>query len=324
MSTRLLALPATDAAARAQVLRRLELAVARRLDGREAGEHATASYGPGSERAGARPYEAGDDARLVDWNLTARSGSVWVRQTEADRELETWVVADRSASLDFGTALGEKRDVVLGAVAAFGTLCVRAGDRLGLVVAGTDALTRLPARRGRTAFLAALATVHATPRTDGPPAPGADLGSALRRLLVSQPSRSRVVVVSDFLGDSDWRERLSALARRHDVVAVHVTDPRELELPAVGILAVVDTETGQQRYVDAGSMQLRARYAAAATERHRGIAHDIERSGAAYVHLSTDRDWLTDIALFVTDRARTRRARPSADAIARFAGGATR
>jgi uncharacterized protein (DUF58 family) len=324
MSGPLLALPATDAAARAIVLRRLELEVSRRLDGREAGEHATTAYGPGSERAGARPYEAGDDARLVDWNLSARSGSVWVRQTEADRELETWVVADRSASLDFGTALGEKRDVVLGAVAAFGTLTVRAGDRLGLVVAGTDAVRHLPARRGRTAFLAALATVHGTPRTDGPPAAGADLGAALGRLLVTQPSRSRVVVVSDFLGDPGWRDALRALARRHDVVAVHVTDPRELELPAVGVLAVVDTESGRQRYVDSGSAGLRARYATAAAERHRGITHDIERTGAAYVHLSTDRDWLTDVALFVTDRTRSRRARPSADAIARFAAGAAR
>jgi uncharacterized protein (DUF58 family) len=324
MSGPLLALPPTDAAARALVLRRLELAVARRLDGRETGEHATSAYGPGSERAGARPYEAGDDARLVDWNLTARSGSVWVRQTEADRDLETWVVADRSASLDFGTALGEKRDVVLGAVAAFGTLTVRAGDLLGLVVAGTDRLTHVPARRGRTALLAALATVHASPRGDGPPAPGADLGAALRRLLVAQPRRGRVVVVSDFLGDRGWLEPLRALARRHEVVAVHVTDPRELELPAVGVLAVVDTETGRQRYVESGSAQLRERYAAAAAERHRGITHDIERTGAAYVHLSTDRDWLTDVALFVTDRTRSRRARPAADAIARFALGAAR
>jgi uncharacterized protein (DUF58 family) len=323
MSSDLHQLAPTDAAARAVVLRRLELAVARRLDGREAGEHATTAYGPGSERAGARPYEAGDDARLVDWNLTARAGSVWVRQTEADRELETWVVADRSASLDFGTALGEKRDVVLGAVAAFGTLTVRSGDRLGVVVAGTDTVTHLPARRGRTAFLAALATVHATPRHDGPPAAGADLGAALRRLLVAQPSRSRVVVVSDFLGDAGWQDPLRALARRHDVVAVHVTDPRELELPAVGIFAVVDAETGRQRYVDS-SAALRARYAAAAAERHDGIRHDIERSGATYVHLSTDRDWLTDVVLFVTDRGRQRRSRPAADAIARFAVGASR
>jgi uncharacterized protein (DUF58 family) len=130
------------------------------------------------------------------------------------------------------------------------------------------------------------------------------------------------VVVSDFLGDGAWRDPLRALARRHDVVAVHVTDPRELELPAIGVLAVVDTETGRQRYVESGSSELRAKYAAAAAERHRGIRHDLEGSGAAYLHLSTDRDWLTDVALFATDRGRQRRARPAADAIARFAGAA--
>ena len=100
----------------------------------------------------------------MDWNLTARSGQVWVRQTEADRELETWVVMDRSASLDFGTADCEKRDVALGAMAAFGMLTVRGGNRFGVLVAGTDRLRHLPARRGRSAFLASLAVVHDSPR----------------------------------------------------------------------------------------------------------------------------------------------------------------
>jgi hypothetical protein len=105
---------------------------------------------------------------------------------------------------------------------------------------------------------------------------------------------------------------------------VHVTDPRELELPAVGVLVVVDTETGRQRYVESGSATLRAKYAAAAAERHRGITRDIERVGAAYLHLSTDRDWLTDVTLFAADRTRLRRARPARDAIARFAAGGSR
>jgi uncharacterized protein (DUF58 family) len=307
-----------DVAARAQVLRRLELAVLRRLDGRDTGDHTTRSLGPGSERGGARPYAPGDDARLLDWNLTARSGEAWVRQTEADRELETWLVVDRSASLDFGTSACEKRDVVLGAAAAFGMLTVRGGNRLGVIVAGTERLGHVPARRGRSAFMAALAAVHDTPRQSAAPQPDAALTAALHQLRMVQRRRSQAVVVSDFLGDDGWTGPLRALARHHEVMAVHVTDPRELELPAVGIIALVDTETGRQRYVQSSSATLRARYAAAAAERHATIRGRIESTGAAYLHLSTDRDWLTDTVRFATGLRRMRRSGPSQDTISRF------
>ena len=323
MSAPLLSMAASDAAARAQVLRRLELAIARRLDGRDTGDHESFAYGPGSERAGARPYEPGDDARLVDWNLTARSGQVWVRQTEADRELETWVVVDRSASLDFGTADCEKRDVALGATAAFGMLTFRGGNRFGVLVAGTDRLGHIPARRGRSAFLGALAAVHDSARQASAPNGGATLTAALLRLPLVQPRRCQVVVVSDFLGDDGWASALRRVVRHHDVVAVHVTDPREFALPAVGVLAVVDTETGRQRYVQSSSPRLRARYAAAAAERHRDIRYRIDGMGAAYLHLSTDRDWLTDTVLFAAQLRRSRRARPSDDVITRFGSAAT-
>lgn len=324
MSAPLLSMAASDAAARAQVLRRLEFAIARRLDGRDTGDHASFTYGPGSERAGARPYAPGDDARLIDWNLTARSGQAWVRQTEADRELETWVVVDRSASLDFGTADGEKRDVVLGATAAFGMLTLRGGNRFGVVIAGGERLRHLPARRGRGAFLASLAVVHDTPRQAGPPGPGATSAAAVVHLSRLQPRRCTVVVVSDFLSDDGWDRALGEVARHHEVVAVHVTDPRELALPAVGVLAVVDTESGRQRYVQSSSASLRAKYAAAAAERHRGIQMRIDGSGAAYLHLSTDRDWLTDTVHFASRLRQARRARPSDDVIARFNPGRAR
>jgi uncharacterized protein (DUF58 family) len=284
------------------MLRRLELAVLRRLDGTASGEIHTATLGPGSERADARAYAPGDDARLIDWSLTARMGGTFVRQTEADREYDTWLVVDRSASLDFGTAQREKRDVVLGAAAAFGALAVRGSNRLGLLIAGTDRLVHRPARAGRAAFLASLATVFDTPRQESAPPPEADLAGACRRLLVAQPRRSQVVVVSDFLGSDGWADQLRLLARRHQVIAVHVTDPRELELPSVGILAVVDTETGRQRYVQSSSPALRARYAEAAAQRHAAIGQAVARSGAEYLHLSTDRDWLTDALLFATRR----------------------
>jgi uncharacterized protein (DUF58 family) len=276
--------------------------VLRRLEGSASGDHLTAATGPGSERAGAREYEPGDDARLIDWNLTARSAGTYVRTTDAEREVDTWIIADRSASMDFGTARAEKRDVVLGAAAAFGMLTVRGHNRLGLVVAGTERSLHHPPRTGRGWLMAALSTIHDTPRQDGGPTAGNDIAAAMRYLLVAQHRRSQVVVVSDFLGGDAWVQSLRALALHHHVVAVHVTDPRERELPTVGMLAVVDTETGRQRYVQTSSAALRAKYAAAATERHTGIARAIAASGAEYLHLSTSRDWLTDTLLFAIRR----------------------
>ena len=294
--------PVAEVAARSDVLRRLELEVRRRIDGMASGDHTTLSLGPGSERAGARAYAPGDDARLIDWNLTARSAETYVRQTEADRESETWIVADRSASLDFGTARCEKRDVVLGAVAGFGMLRLGGGNRIGVVMSGTDRLLHRPARQGRVAFMTALAAVHDTPRADAPPSSAADLGAALRWLQGAARRRGQVVVVSDFLDGERWQRELRLLALRHEVVAVHVTDPRELDLPDVGILAVVDAESGRQRYLNSGSRGLRERYAAAAQQRDTAIRAAIRAAGAEYVGLSTARDWLTDTVAFAARR----------------------
>lgn len=291
------------------MLRRLELEVTRRLDGILSGDHLARSTGPGSERAGARPYEPGDDARLMDWNLTARSLGPHVRTTDADRELETWMVADRSASLDFGTANCEKRDLVLAATAAFGFLTARHGNRLGLLLAGGSSLTRVRARSGRLALMAALATLYDAPRRDGPPGPEADLSAALDQLGRTRHQRGQVVVVSDFLDPSPWQKALARLTLHHEVVAVHVTDPREFHLPAVGVLGVIDPETGRRLHVQTNSAALRARFEAAAAERYEQIRSGLIGAGADHLHLSTDRDWLVDFAGFVATRHAYRAAR---------------
>jgi uncharacterized protein (DUF58 family) len=273
------------------------------------GDYLAVAAGPGSERSGARPYGPGDDARRMDWNLTARSLLPHVRTTDADREMETWVVADRSASLDFGTADCEKRDLVLAAAAAFGFLTARHGNRLGVLIAGGDSLTRVPARSGRFPLMAALSALFDTPRAQHQPGPGADLAGALVRLGRSKHQRGQVVVVSDFLDPSDWRQAIARLALRHQVVAVHVTDPREFHLPAVGILGVIDPETGQRLHVQTNSVALRTRFETAAADRYQQIRGSLVRAGAEHLQLSTDRDWLIDFARFVTTRGAHRPAR---------------
>jgi uncharacterized protein (DUF58 family) len=295
-----------DVAAKAAVIRRLELDVTQRLDGLLSGDYLTYAHGTGTEPAGARAYGPGDDARRIDWSLTARTLSAQVRTTEADRELETWVIADRSPSLDFGTAQREKREVVLGAVAGFGFLALRAGNRLGVIATGGDQLDRIAARAGRVALMAALSKLYDTPRKETPPGPSANLHAALLRLERVQPRRGRIVVISDFLEASEWAVPLARLAQRHQVIAVQVTDPREMELPDVGVLTVVDTETGRQLHVQTNSAELRQRYAAAAQQRDLHIHSLIAGTGAEHLHLTTDRDWLIDLARFVGRRRRAR------------------
>jgi len=294
--------PPAEVAGRAAVLRRLELDVTRRLDGLLSGDYLARAVGPGTEPAGARAYQPGDDARRIDWNLSARALAPHVRTTDADRELETWVVADRSASLDFGTARREKREVVLAALAAFGSLSVRAGNRFGVLVAGGEKLLRIPARSGPRALMAALAAVYDTPRRGSGPAAGADLAAALTRLHRTQQRRGQVIVLSDFLDRGDWSTALRRIALRHQVIAVPVLDPRELAVPPVGMLALVDPETGQRLHVQTNSPALRERYAAAAAARQEEIRRAVLRSGAEYLPLTTDRDWLVDIAAFVSSR----------------------
>jgi len=296
-----------------EVLRQLELLVTRRLDGLLQGDYLGLVPGPGSEPGESRPYVEGDDVRRIDWNVTARTTVPHVRDAVADRELETWVLVDCSASLDFGTALCEKRDLALAAVACVGFLTERIGNRMGAVVVRPDGSTRVPARTGRQAVLALLHTLSTRQPSDGGGA--TDLGEAMQTLLRPPRRRGLTVVVSDFLCTPGWERPLAALASRHQVLAVEVVDPRELELPDVGYLTVVDPETGARREVQTAKVALRRRYAEAAAAQRHDIARAVRGAGANHLVLRTDRDWLRDVVRFVVDNRRRRdgggRARPA-------------
>jgi uncharacterized protein (DUF58 family) len=298
--------PPVDLLQSASVLRRLELEVNRRLDGLITGDYLAWSAGPGTERTGARRYEPSDDARRIDWNLSARSLDPQVRTTQADRELETTIIIDRSASLDFGTARREKREVALAVLAAFGILTARGGNRLHVLIAGGDQLVRIPPRHDRRGVMAALAAVDATPRREAPPGDGADLAAALDRVDRITKRRGLIVVVSDFLDKTNWAAPLRRLSTRHQVLAVAISDPREMTLPAVGMLTLVDPESGRSVHVQSNSAALRRRYAEAAKARQETIQRDLVTTGARHLALSTDRDWVLDIANFVTRRREVR------------------
>ncbi len=283
-----------------EVLRRLDLAVSHKLDGLLHGEYQGIVPGHGSELGETRAYQAGDDVRRIDWNVTARLRDPHVRETIADRELETWVVTDLGASMDFGTAWCEKRDLAVSATAAIGFLTNRTGNRFGNVVAQPSGITVIPAKGGRVHLMSTLHRLTSTPRAEE----GAtDLAGAILHTTALARRRGLAVVVSDFLADPDtWGPALRRLATRHETVAVEVIDPRELSLPDVGVLSLVDPATGQTREVPTAKKKLRDRYAAAAAEQRAAIAGTIRAAGADHLILRTDQDWLLDIVRFISSR----------------------
>ena len=288
----------------------LELTVRRRLDGLLQGNHLGLVPGPGTEPGDARPYHPGDDVRRMDWSVTARTTEAHIRQTVADRELETWLVADLSASLDFGTAGCEKRDLVVAAAAAVGHLTGGGGNRLGAVVAAGTGSVRYPARGGRASLQHLLRALASTPRSEL--GERGDLAAVIEQLRRPPRRRGLAVVISDFLGEVNWERSLRALSGRHDLLAIEITDPRDLVLPAVGLVTLVDPESGRTKEVST-TPALRRNFAQAASDHRAAVSTALRRCGAAQLSLSTDRDWIADVLRFVLSRKRGWSGGPSTE-----------
>jgi uncharacterized protein (DUF58 family) len=279
------------------LLRALEVSIGRRVAGLLAGDYRSTLHGEGTELAQVRPYVPGDDVRLIDWNVTARTGEPHVRVHMAERVLVTWLVLDTSASMHFGTADRRKADVAEGVAIAVGHVATRRGNRLGFVTFGDAHPRALPPRQGRLGLLGLLEALREERSDDG--AGATSLGEALRRTGSIARQRAVVVVVSDFRGTPDWRRPLLELAGRHEVVAVEIRDPREQELPNAGVLWLVDPETGRQVRADTRSERLRARFAAAAAAERAQVSRALANAGARHVVLSTSGDWLRTLAVFL-------------------------
>lgn len=282
-------------------LRTLELTVRGRLDGLLQGNHLGLVPGPGTEPGEARIYQPGDDVRRMDWAVTARTTEPHIRQTVADRELETWAALDLSPSLDFGTAGCDKRELAIAGLAAVTYLTSGGGNRIGAVVGTGENTTRLPARGGIGHARALLRQVAEVPRAqEGTRGDLAELVESLRR-----PPRRRglAVVISDFLGPTGWQRALRGLSARHSLLAIEVVDPRDVELPDVGTVLLSDPETGKQREVQTTPV-LRREFAAAAAAHREEVAVALRRAGCAHLVLRTDSDWIADVVRFVVARKR--------------------
>ena len=282
------------------LLRALDVNIQRRVEGLLAGDYRSALLGDGTELAQVRPYVPGDDVRLIDWNVTARTGEPHVRVLFAERVLVTWVVLDTSASMAFGTTDRRKADVAEGVALAIGHVATRRGNRLGLVTFGDSSPRSSPPRQGRVGLIGLLTALR---REDDEARVGAtSLGEALTRTGALARQRALVVVVSDFRGPQDWRRPLLALAGKHDVVAVEIRDFLEQRLPNAGELWLVDPETGRQLRVDTGDARLRDRFAKAAAEERSGLASGLSSAGVRHLVLETSGDWLRSLAMFLRRR----------------------
>lgn len=283
-------------------VRALELAITKRLEGMLHGDHRGVLPGPGWESGEGRRYQLGDDVRRIDWNLSARLNDVHVRDTIADHELETWVVVDGSSSLDFGTDQWEKRDLAIATAATFGFLSCKGGSRFGVVIAEPSGPVVLPAQGGTDHVRRVLRVLQVRPRRDG----GAvDLGDAVERIARIGRRPGLVVLASDLITDDGWVRAMRAHAARAHTIVAELRDRRDDELPPVGLVTLVDPETGELRDVHTDDPKLRAGFATAAAERRAGFRRAVRRSGSDHLVVSTDRDWLTDIVRYhLTKRAR--------------------
>ena len=286
------------------LLRQLEWTVIRRLDGLLQGDYRTLMRGAGVDLADLREYQAHDDVRHIDWNVTARLQQPYVRQFLEDRDMTAWFVLDLSGSIDFGSSDITKLAVSSAFVATLARVITRHGNRVGALLYGRKVEAVLPPGASRMHVLRLLQMMRA-PRPQATAGSGTVLADLLNTAAGVMKRRSVVFVVSDFISAPGWHDALARLSRRHDVVAVRLFDPAEMALPDVGLVTVEDAETGEQLFIDAADPAFRERYAAIAQQQEEELLQGLAQSGADTLELATDDD-LLDALLRYADLRRQR------------------
>jgi uncharacterized protein (DUF58 family) len=285
-----------------RILRRLEWTVIRRLDGAVHGNYRTLFRGFGLDLADLREYQYHDDVRHIDWNVTARLQTPYVREFNEDREVTAWFLLDLSPSVDFGSGETKKRAVSTEFVTVLARLLTRHGNRVGALFYGDSLDTVIPARAGRRHVLHLLHRMLSRPQRDRS-AP-TDLHDFLRAAFRLIPRRSLVFLVSDFISAPGWPEPLAHLAQRHEVLAVRLYDLLEMDLPDLGLFVIQDAETGEQVFIDTHDGGFRKRFAAAAERREQALRAAFSDAGVDALELSTNDDLVDTILRFADLRKR--------------------
>jgi uncharacterized protein (DUF58 family) len=286
-----------------RILQRLDWRVIRRLDGLLQGDYRTLFYGPGVDFADLREYQPGDDVRHIDWNVTARTTTPFVRQYLADRELTAWLLLDRSPSMTFGAADRTKQHVLTDLVATLARLLTRGGNRVGAILYENTVEQIIEPSSGRNQVLRIARELLRPPAASGAET---DLAGLVRTAASVIRRRSLVFVISDFISSPGWERGLALLAQRHEVVAIRVWDPREVELPDVGVVVMEDSETGAQLFVDTSDPRFRRRFRAAADAREERLQAGLQHAGLDLFAVSTDEDLVRALMRLLLLRKRRR------------------
>jgi uncharacterized protein (DUF58 family) len=299
------ALPTNKAPTPERILQRLEWKVIRRLDGLLQGDYRTLFYGDGLDFTDLREYQAQDDIRHIDWNVTARMNNLYVRQYVEDREVTAWFLVDLSPSMAFGPLERSKKTVLIDLVTTLARLLTRNGNRVGAILYNNRVERTIPPRGGRNQVLR---LAHDLLREkDTPIQAMTDLNVLLHAGLNTFKRRSLVFVVSDFISQPGWQRALSLLNRRHELVGIRLWDPREVELPDAGLIVVEDSETGEQIFVETSDPIFRRRFFEAAERRESILKENLNRAGVDLFAISTEEELVSAIVRMAALRKKRRR-----------------
>ena len=300
-------MPTTSAATPERILQRLDWQVIRRLDGLLQGDYRSLFYGYGVDFADLREYQPEDDIRYIDWNVTARMDSPYIRQYVEDREITAWFLLDLSPSVDFGTAEHQKRGMLVDFVTTMARVLTKHGNRIGAMFAagGNRIEHTIPARGGRMQVLRLVNDLLKQPRLSH--APFTDLTPLLKGGLNAIKRRSVIFVVSDFICEPGWERPLKLLNQRHEVLAVRLWDPHEVEIPDIGTVIIEDAETGEQMYIDTHDRGFRQRFREAAARREADLTEAFKQSRVDALSLSTEDDMVRAIVRFAKLRQQRRK-----------------
>ena len=287
-----------------RVLHRLDWQLLRRLDGILQGDYRSLFMGGGLDFAELREYQPPDDIRHIDWNVTARMDMPYVRQYMEDREITAWFLLDLSPSMAFGGLERRKKSVVVDLVGVLARVLTRNGNRVGAILYDNDVEFAIPPRGGRPQVLRLINDIQRQQSSPG----GAmtNLAKLLESAYNSIKRRSLIFLVSDFICLPGWDRAMDRLNRKHDLLAVRLWDPREADLPDVGVVLVEDSETGAQLSVDTSDRGFRRRFHDAALRREAELAMTFKRAGVGELSLSTEEDLVLAILRFASLRGRAR------------------
>ncbi len=288
-----------------RILKRLDWAVIRRLDGLLQGDYRTMFHGFGLDLAELREYQFTDDVRYIDWNVTARMQTPYVRQYMEDREVTAWFLLDLSPSVDFGTVQTLKRNLLIDFVSVLARLLTRHGNRVGAILYSGKVECVIPAQSGKPQVLRLINKLLSQPKLKH--TLPTNLTTLLETAFRTIRRRSLVFIISDFISVPGWDKPLGMLAQRHEVLAIRLCDPREVELPDIGPVTFEDAETGEQLYIDTHDNKFRKRFIEAARQHEYELNVAFRRSGVDMVALSTEDDMVKEIVRFATLRKQRKR-----------------